>query len=248
MNVSIVIPVFNQLAFTRECLAYIQRYSDGVEYRVIVIDNGSTDGTGDYLLLRREWDRLVTQFNGSNLRPAKAWNQGLEIGCKLGTDIFAFLNNDVVVSKNWLKNVVDCFEEFPDIDCVSPLVETKQLRSDFFERAEEIGKGEAKPITGELSGLLPGGLGCALTGFCFFAHRRVFDELGKFDEQFDGVWYEDADFLKRLNQAKKKVVQIQNVLIHHYEQKTLLTIPDWKNLAASNREKFEEKWGKEAEF
>jgi len=244
VKVSIVIPVFNQLVFTRECLSYIRKNSEDIDYQVIVIDNGSTDGTGDYLLsLLREWSGLIIQFNKENLRAIKAWNQGLEIGREHNTDIFAFLNNDIVVPKNWLRNVVDCFEKFPDIACISPLNETNQLRSDFCERSEEISKREPSPISGDPSGVLPAGLGCALTGFCFFVRRTTFDELGKFDERLDGIWYEDSDWLKRLNQAKKRVVQIQNVLIHHYECKTLFTIPDWKNLAASNEKKFKEKWG-----
>ena len=72
MNAAVVIPVLNQLAYTQACLECLQAdIAAGV--RVIVIDNGSTDGTGRWLAAQ---NGVVVISNAENRGCAAAWNQG----------------------------------------------------------------------------------------------------------------------------------------------------------------------------
>ena len=73
-EVAFIIPVFNQLHYTRNCLGSLNR--DGVEDRnIVLVDNGSTDGTREFLASRPE---LKVISNEKNLGCSAAWNQGVE--------------------------------------------------------------------------------------------------------------------------------------------------------------------------
>jgi GT2 family glycosyltransferase len=72
-----------------------------------------------------------------------------------------------------------------------------------------------------------------LTGFCFIVRREVFRIIGYFDEQFEKGLYEDADFNARLWHSGHPPVEAQNVLIHHFEGRTLINEPRFKYYAVN---------------
>lgn len=69
---SIVTPVLNQVAYTRQCLEHLEKYTD-VPHELIVVDNASTDGTAAFL----RWVRATVITNTTNRGCAEAWNQGV---------------------------------------------------------------------------------------------------------------------------------------------------------------------------
>jgi glycosyltransferase involved in cell wall biosynthesis len=93
--VSIIIPVRNQLYYTKICLESIQRNTSS-PYEVIVVDNGSANGTSDFLATAGV---IVIQFS-ENRGVASAWNVGIK---KASGEFLAFLNNDVIAGSLWLK-------------------------------------------------------------------------------------------------------------------------------------------------
>ena len=101
---SIIIPCWNQLEFTRQCIAALLRHTHGA-WELIVIDNGSTDGTAGYLAnLRDAAPMPVTLISNSrNLGFPAAINQGLK--CARG-EYLVLLNNDVVVTEGWLSQLI----------------------------------------------------------------------------------------------------------------------------------------------
>src|SRR5579883_3442320 len=107
-QVDVVIPVFNQLAFTRQCLESLQRHTV-LAVRVIVVDNGSTDGTAEYL---RGCSHIKLIRNSENLGCAAAWNQGVKAAVAQWVVI---LNNDVVLTPGWLEGLLGAAETGLDI-------------------------------------------------------------------------------------------------------------------------------------
>ncbi|MCX5776066.1 MAG: glycosyltransferase, partial [Candidatus Firestonebacteria bacterium] len=85
-NVDIIIPVFNQLEYTKQCIEHILKYTD-VPYNLIIVDNCSSDGTSQYL---KGVDALVIS-NSENRGCAAAWNQGVRAG---NGAIKVIMNND----------------------------------------------------------------------------------------------------------------------------------------------------------
>ncbi|HEV8310149.1 MAG TPA: glycosyltransferase family 2 protein, partial [Methylomirabilota bacterium] len=109
IDVSIIIPVFNKLAFTRQCLDRIWRYTSAARpYEIIVVDNGSTDGTAAYFGQPAGLAGPVRyQRNPTNLGFAKANN----IGAHQATGTYLlFLNNDTLPQPGWLEEMVKLAE------------------------------------------------------------------------------------------------------------------------------------------
>ena len=109
IDVSIIIPVFNKLAFTRQCLNRIERHLSGeVRFEVIVVDNGSTDGTKDFFTGTASYSFPHTYHRSEeNLGFSRANN----IGARLSSAKYLlFLNNDTIVRPGWLDAMVQVAE------------------------------------------------------------------------------------------------------------------------------------------
>src|SRR5438094_8503692 len=94
-RVSLVIPVYNQLLHTMQCLESLLRLPDKVG-ELIVVDNASTDGTPEHL---KGIDGITIIHNPTNLRCAKAWNQGTQAS---RGDAIRDLNDAIVVTRGQL--------------------------------------------------------------------------------------------------------------------------------------------------
>ena len=101
---SIIIPCWNQLEFTRKCIAALFRQT-GPNWELIVVNNGSTDGTADYLGGIQDCSPVPVTFiaNGTNRGFPAAINQGLEYA---RGEHLVLLNNDVVVTDGWLGQLI----------------------------------------------------------------------------------------------------------------------------------------------
>jgi len=105
---SLIIPCWNQLAFTQRCLQSAFRHTR-LAFELIVVDNGSTDGTGTYLAGVADAARVpVTVIaNTTNQGFPAAINQGLRAA---RGGYLVLLNNDVVVTDGWLDQLVGLAE------------------------------------------------------------------------------------------------------------------------------------------
>jgi glycosyltransferase involved in cell wall biosynthesis len=101
---SVIIPCWNQLEFTRQCIAALVRQTRP-DWELIVINNGSTDGTEDYLAGLQDASPVpVTVIsNATNRGFPAAINQGLEYA---RGEYLVLLNNDVVVTDGWLDQLI----------------------------------------------------------------------------------------------------------------------------------------------
>ena len=102
---SVIIPCWNQLEFTRKCVAALMRQTAPSCWELIVIDNGSTDGTGSYLGGVQDASPVpVTVIaNSTNRGFPAAINQGLQYA---RGEYIVLLNNDVVVTEGWLSQLI----------------------------------------------------------------------------------------------------------------------------------------------
>ncbi|PIU30838.1 MAG: hypothetical protein COT06_11385, partial [Syntrophobacteraceae bacterium CG07_land_8_20_14_0_80_61_8] len=77
--VTIVIPTYNNLALTTQCLKSIRDTTSGIPFEIICVDNASSDGTVEFLKREESLNKLVLVSNGQNLGFAKACNQGAKL-------------------------------------------------------------------------------------------------------------------------------------------------------------------------
>jgi glycosyltransferase involved in cell wall biosynthesis len=101
---SVIIPCWNQLEFTRQCIVALMRQT-GANWELIVVNNGSSDGTADYLGGVQDASPVpVTVIaNGTNRGFPAAINQGLQYA---RGEYLVLLNNDVVVTDGWLRQMI----------------------------------------------------------------------------------------------------------------------------------------------
>ena len=205
MDVTIVIPVYNQLDYTRQCLDSLNA-SGCDDAMIVVINNASTDGTLEYLAQR---PRLNVIQNSVNRACAAAWNQGFHAS---KTNWILFLNNDVVLPSRWLEELV-AFAEKEKVDIASPSLGEGDLDYPLEEYAATF-MARMKRVRRR---------NCA-HGACFLVRRKVFEVIGTFDERFRKGGNEDDDFFRRARSAGFKLAITGASHIHHFGCVTQLAI------------------------
>ncbi len=220
---SLVIPVYNQLAYTQRCLESIFTWTEP-PFELIIVDNASSDGTREYL--KTVPATVIT--NERNLGCAKAWNQGVRAS---RGDLVAILNNDIVVTSGWLAGLRR-FMDQRGHGIVSPAAREGLLDYDLDDYAREFTARCRDASRAELYGA------------CLVIARRVFDRIGLFDEAFGYGGCEDVDFHWRALAGGFTVGMTGSVLIHHFSMVTQSAIVRAENqsYSAENLRHFTAKW------
>lgn len=240
---SIVIATHNQLVFTRLCLESVLASVDEADYEVVVVDNGSTDGTAAYLheiALGHPNTRVI--FNATNRGFAPAVNQGLE---RASGDVLVLLNNDTIVPRGWLTRLLRHSRE-PGVGLVGPLTnrsgDEAQIDAPYRTYGELVDFAQKIQVTGDSTVhdvSRP-------TMFCLAMSRELYARVGPLDEQFEVGMFEDDDYAVRVQSAGYRAVRALDVFVHHFGQATLgelVPTGQWSTLFEANRRRFEEKWG-----
>ncbi len=244
VDVSIIIPVFNKLALTRQCLESIRAKTAGVTYEIIVVDNGSTDGSVDFLRQEEETGRLKAIVNGENLGFARACNQGAR---EASGRTILFLNNDTQVESEWLPPLLRILDGDPTVAAVG----SKLLFPDGTLQHAGIAIIEDRKLPDPLVAKLlyhrqPSDLPeanlprqyQALTAACLLIRKDAFDEVKGFDEDY---WngYEDVDLCFKLRERGWRLVyQPESVVIHFESQSG----PERFAQISKNISRLHEKW------
>jgi len=220
-HISIVIPVHNQLQFTRQCLESIENNTEPGRYEVIVVNDASTDGTAEFLRSWsgvKPWLRVVTNFENRGF--AKSCNQGAG---QATSNYLLFLNNDTLVTPGWLSPLVQTLEEHPDIGIVAP----KLIFPD--GTIQHCGKvwGEWQLPCSHPDHIYYRDSGNAvhvlrprdfqmLTGACLLLRREEFFHYGPFDEQYENGW-EDDDLCYAYREQGMRIHYCPTATVVHFQ-------------------------------
>lgn len=238
--VSIIIPVYNQYKYTLACLYYIEKHTSQIPYEIILVDDNSTDETIDI-------ENRVPNINVIRNKTNKGFLYNCNIAAKSARgDYIALLNNDILVSTNWLEFLLNAYSAFPEAAVVGgqlifPNGKIQESgRKIFFDGTSynkynnlDMDKFDASVRSVHYCS------GCLL-----LIDKLVWDELGGFDTRFTPAYYEDNDFCMAVREKlgrlvlcepKCKAIHFHNV---SYKQTS-------NNLSEINRQKFLKKWDKE---
>lgn len=116
MQVSIIIVNYNTKELIKNCINSIYKYTQDIQYEIIVSDNGSTDGSIE--MLKSEFPNVILIENNANLGFGTANNRGLKIA--KGKYIF-YLNSDTVLLNNAVKIFYDYWENASDKESIGAL-------------------------------------------------------------------------------------------------------------------------------
>jgi GT2 family glycosyltransferase/2-polyprenyl-3-methyl-5-hydroxy-6-metoxy-1,4-benzoquinol methylase len=246
---SIVIVTHNQVHFTQLCLDSIRRYTDE-PYELIVVDNGSTDGTLTYL--RSLGDVNVIE-NCTNLGFPAGANQGIRAAT--GQQVL-LLNNDTWVTTGWLGRMLHALFSDPDVGLVGP-------SSNWVSGEQQVNVTYEQDLLGLESFAWDWGKAHdqtrvetqRLVGFCLLMRREVIERVGLLDERFGIGCFEDDDYSRRAIQAGYRLVIARDAFVHHFGGQTFLASGvDYSALLKRNRELYRQKWeekqqgGRQASF
>jgi GT2 family glycosyltransferase len=233
---SIIIPAFNRLEMTKRCVAHLRAHTD-LPYEIVLVDNGSSDGTAD-------WGRgegLHVIANRENRGFPEACNQGL-----LASEgaYLVLLNNDVLVSPGWLGRLAAHAERDGGVGLVGPSTNFafsyQQVPVPYCEEqgflafAAELAvryAGHAQPVT-------------RLVGLCLLIPRAVREAVGLLDPRFGLGLFEDDDYCLRVRMAGYLVLWARDVFVHHEGHQTFRDLPEWeyRRRLDRNRERLLDKW------
>ena len=199
---SVIMPVLNQLEYTKKCIESIQR-NTSCEYEFIIIDNNSTDGTKEYLEeLKNILPNLVVITNEENIGVAPAWNAGINIA---KYNYLCIINNDIeILFLNWLENMQLLLKKNPNVYWTSPMTCYNDARKPEFKKNHYEQLLYDHPYGRDY-----------IVACCFMCPKQAFNELGLFDEKFEVKFYEDLDYLARILNAGKQIKMCKQALVYH---------------------------------
>lgn len=213
-KVSIIIPVYNQLEYTLQCLQSIKNAKDATTYEVIVIDDCSTDET----------ERVVSKIKGIVYHRNKE-NLGFVKNNNLAADLakgeyLYLLNNDTKVKNGYLEWLLKVFETNPNAAVVGskliyPDGRLQEAGGIIFSDGRAWNYGMHHDPDGYNFNFVREVDYCS--GAAILIKRDLFIELGKFDEQFCPAYCEDSDFQTTARENGYKIFYQPKSVVVHYE-------------------------------
>ncbi len=244
VEVSIVIPVYNQFEYTYHCIDSIIKNTAGVKYEIIVADDVSSDRT-----------KVIGKYikNINVIRNEK--NLGFLLNCNHAAkaakgEYILFLNNDTQVEENWLKPLTDLMKRDRQVGIAgSQLIGSDGL-------LQEAGGVIWKDATGWNFGLgnppeLPEYNYVKevdyVSGASLMIRKSLWEEIGGFDTRYEPAYFEDSDLAFEVRKHGYKVVYQPLSKVIHFEGVSNGTSEESgiKSYQKINREKFREKWNSE---
>ncbi len=254
VQVSIIIPTLNNIDYTRQCLDAIRQTAGTISYEVIIVDNGSTDGTRDYIAAEMKAGRLRAILNERNETFSHANNQGAAVA--QGTYLL-FLNNDTKPLSGWLSALVETFER----DSTIGVQGGKLLYPNNTIQHAGIVYGRVK--NGSLMHYhiylcMPHDALCAnksrdfqmVTGAMLAIRKELFQRIGGFDEHYI-FGHEDLDLCLAARAHGCRVWYNSHCAAYHFESMTKknegiekfeLRLQDPDSIDAKNYYYFHRKW------
>jgi GT2 family glycosyltransferase len=215
---SIVILTLDQLAYTTQCVDGIIRHTPE-PYELVFVDNGSTDGTLEYL---RSLSNAVVIDNDSNLGFGAGCNQG--IAASRGERIL-LLNNDVVPTAGWLSALHEALDRDPANGLAGPrtnrIVGCQQIDAVDYDQDTLVG---LEPWAAAWCAQHAGSWSMEprLIGFCILMEAAVVEQIGGFDLRYGIGNFEDDDLCLRAGIAGWRCTVAQDSFVHHFGSRTFV--------------------------
>jgi GT2 family glycosyltransferase len=244
-SASVVVVTYGGLPFNRLCLETVLAHGGDVDLELIVVDNGSTDGTPEYLTRLAGADaRVRVLLNGRNTGFASACNQGL--GLASGEHL-VLLNNDTMVPPGWLPRLIAHLRN-PEVGLVGPVTNRigneAEIETDYRRWGEflDLAARRADEFAGDWLELRSPAM------YCLALRRETFLRLGPLDERYEVGLLEDDDYADRARAAGYQQRCVEDVVVHHFGEASfgkLVAGGEYGRILRTNQSRYAEKWGRD---
>lgn len=225
MDLSVVVLSYNTKKILKNCLDAIFQNTQGITYEVIVIDNASTDGSGQ--MVQKEFPQVILIANKENLGFARGNNQGLN---QASGKLVLLLNSDTVVKPGALEKMVKFMDQHPEAGTIGP----KLLNEDGSLQAS-VGKFPSLPVV--LVMLFKEHFGGSqlvrrsydqtrsvdwVMGAALMVRKEILDKTGLMDEEIF-MYYDEVEWCYRIKKAGFQIYFYPEAEITHLWQKSSAT-------------------------
>jgi hypothetical protein len=215
--VFIVVLTWNGKDLTLDCLESLEKL-DYPRLYIIVVDNGSTDGTAE-AVKGRYGDRVDLVRNDANLGFAGGNNVGIDHALRQGADFVLLLNNDTVVDPDLVGNLLAAMLPSPRIGITGPKIYFHDSPDRIWFAGGEVHlckgitrhRGIREKDRGQYDEPIETDF---ITGCAMMVKREVFSAIGKLDESYP-AYFEDTDFCMRARRAGFLVVYAPGGRVWH---------------------------------
>lgn len=206
MFFSVIIPTYNRLPILRQCLRGLESQQFSPEssvtgYEVVVVDDGSTDGTWEWLQEYANSHPCLRVFRQQNAGPAAARNLGLD---RAQGDTIVFIDSDLVVTPTFLQAHADGLQRG-----------RKQHGDRLFTYGAVVNTCNFDDPTSEPYKLTDFSAAYFATGNVAIS-RQLLDLAGHFDTRFQQYGWEDLELGVRLKQLGVKLVKCPQAVGYHW--------------------------------
>lgn len=195
-KVSVVISTFNRKEKLKCVLKPLfDQTCPKNRYEIIIVDDGSTDGTDEFLKhFQKKFPNLI-YLKQQHRGPAVARNLGIKNSTG---DIVFFTDDDCIVPRDWIEKFIRVYERHPEVAGVGGYLEADEymLKTNIFAKYESY---MARTAYRTDRGKYIGGFECPAGGTCNMSYKKsVLEEVGGFDETYPVAAGEDADLKLRI--------------------------------------------------
>jgi GT2 family glycosyltransferase len=233
--VSIIVPAYNRIEKTKLCIESVQKYTKGIDYELILFDHGSTDGTFSYLLSVEHPRKKIIKFTRNT---TKLLCEALNLTCSY----IVVLNNDVVVTKDWLSNLLACAQSDRRIGIIVPASSNVSNFQEIDLQFDDIDDMQRKAAAYNASNPRKWHERLRLVTPLYFMRKECFDLVGLGDYAIGQFMDDDLTF--NIRRAGYKAVLCRDTFVHHNHDFRNAEDKDPKEFASSlqkGREHFKEK-------
>jgi GT2 family glycosyltransferase len=234
LDYSIIVSLYNRLDLTLAFLETLESTLQGISYEAILIDDGSTDGTRDYLQQLRSPYRILLNERRRN------YSANNNLGARgAQADVLVLLNNDLLLTPGWLHPMVQLLNSSPDVGAVGNIQINPRTRlvdhaGVAFHRDGSpfhSWKNRRFPPKGDFREMK------AASAACLLIKRQRFLDVGGFDECFvNGS--EDIDLCIRLRRQGYRILIANRSIIYHHVSSS----PGRLEYVKKNEEILQSKW------
>ena len=224
-DLTIVIVSYNSLSFLKECLNSILSNPPGVGHEIIVVDNASADGTGEFV--KKNYPEIILIPNNRNIGFAAANNRAIEKSC---SKYVLLINSDCMVYKKSLGSLVEFMEKNPEVGIAGPKIVNSDGTIQFScRRFPSVFNAAAHTILTDIFPDNPFSKKYKLadisrdnpfkvdwvSGSCMIIRRKALEDTGILDENYF-MYVEDLDICYRMWQKNWEVYYYPEAEIMHY--------------------------------
>lgn len=237
-SVSIIILCWNQLDNTIRTVDSVLQHTF-VPFRMIIVDNMSTDGTRDYLLdLKGQIENLDLVLLDRNYGFAGGINAGLATVST--ADYVVILNNDVQVTPGWLERMLVHLKRNPRLGMIGPVAcNVSGVQNSAYDSSRPLAE-HAREVFGEWAGQIA--FTQRIVGFAWVMRGELIQHLGGFDLRFGLGNFEDDDYCIRVLNAGYQVAVAKDVFVYHVGSASW-DRATWVKQMQTNIELLNAKWG-----